>query len=352
MAGLTKPESCLCGSTALKRQFDPERWVCVVCDAVVVSRKTKIDSRKCRDCGVPRGTVLFKPKKNQCITCAKKTLQEWKAANVEHLQAYRHRPGFVAKRRASVRKAVQKSPAAFLRHHMHHLTKKCNYRRVENKKLNPACLDVQIDFDYVWALWESQGGLCALSGLQMVYKFKDLCAVSIDRKDSSLGYVPGNVQLVCQWVNKAKGNNSGEQMRAVLGKLSGIPAVPVCIPTRSTVLALAEGVIEAIEAARWWADGPYEKGVEYYRDSVKIVIFRRVCRGLEPNITPIVYMEINGSGMTVSESTADFADRLCQNVVRYDDLSDPGVFVWIAEATGERASRLADRMSGDLEPAL
>jgi hypothetical protein len=40
--------------------------------------------------------------------------------------------------------------------------------------------------------------------------------VSVDRIDSSKGYVPGNVQLVCKWVNLAKQDYSNDDMEAVL----------------------------------------------------------------------------------------------------------------------------------------
>jgi hypothetical protein len=66
--------------------------------------------------------------------------------------------------------------------------------------------DFRIDFDYIKGLLEEQAGRCALSGMQMTGKPRDLRRVSIDRKDSSLGYIPGNIQLVCKWANVAKGN--------------------------------------------------------------------------------------------------------------------------------------------------
>lgn len=50
----------------------------------------------------------------------------------------------------------------------------------------------------------------------MAHRFDDLRSVSIDRKDSSLGYTESNVQLVCRWVNLAKGRFSDIDIRAVL----------------------------------------------------------------------------------------------------------------------------------------
>tara|TARA_S200002703_G_scaffold76928_1_gene66418 strand:- start:821 stop:1171 length:351 start_codon:yes stop_codon:yes gene_type:complete len=65
-----------------------------------------------------------------------------------------------------------------------------------------------ITVDDVLALWEQQEGRCALSGVYMTHhqdrgERKDLNA-SIDRIRSMEGYVPDNIQLVCQRVNLIK----------------------------------------------------------------------------------------------------------------------------------------------------
>ena len=55
-------------------------------------------------------------------------------------------------------------------------------------------------------LWHKQNGRCAESGLEMILKigpeYEDKC--SPDRIDSSRGYDPDNVRLVCFWVNNMK----------------------------------------------------------------------------------------------------------------------------------------------------
>jgi hypothetical protein len=61
---------------------------------------------------------------------------------------------------------------------------------------------------YIDWLQQQQGGRCALTGL--TYKFvKDNAdrarVVSLDRIDSTLGYVPGNLQLTCHFANMWKG---------------------------------------------------------------------------------------------------------------------------------------------------
>jgi len=69
-------------------------------------------------------------------------------------------------------------------------------------------------YEYVMQLWNTQNGLCAVSGLPMSTKVGSRKSrllrniASIDRIDSRLPYQPGNLQLVCWWVNHWKSNMS------------------------------------------------------------------------------------------------------------------------------------------------
>lgn len=65
-------------------------------------------------------------------------------------------------------------------------------------------------------LWQKQRGECALTGLAMELAPGSLRRVSLDRIDSSAGYVPDNVQLVCKFANLGKNNASCAEFRAVL----------------------------------------------------------------------------------------------------------------------------------------
>lgn len=64
------------------------------------------------------------------------------------------------------------------------------------------------------ALYEEQGGLCAVSGLKMTWmKGKIiLTSMSIDRIDSSKGYTRDNVRLICHGGNRMKGDATDEDM--------------------------------------------------------------------------------------------------------------------------------------------
>lgn len=85
-------------------------------------------------------------------------------------------------------------------------------KRVEKGRLN---FEFNLTAEYLHGLWDGQlinqslGGdniLCKLSG--QVLDFKD---VSVDRIDSSIGYVMGNIQLVHKYINIGK-NEYDEQV--------------------------------------------------------------------------------------------------------------------------------------------
>lgn len=52
--------------------------------------------------------------------------------------------------------------------------------------------------------WGKQKGLCAYTKLPLTAKANQFNTVSLDRTDSSKGYIVGNIQLVCAAVNKMK----------------------------------------------------------------------------------------------------------------------------------------------------
>jgi hypothetical protein len=72
---------------------------------------------------------------------------------------------------------------------------------------------------YVEALIHDQEGLCALSGLPLEYdsihQDKEMLA-SLDRIDSDGHYGPGNLQVVCRFVNRWKSNDSDENFSRLL----------------------------------------------------------------------------------------------------------------------------------------
>ena len=231
MPALKKPTLCdrcyeetECESSDFKHLFKPERWVCKECDHVQVERPQRNDPNKCRECDAKRGEKEFAVHSNICLECKRSYNDDYYEDNKDQIRQWhrddrKKRPGA---RQEQVRKAVQRSPESFIRHLMQHIRKKSNHKKVKLGKLNPACLDVTIDFDYLWGLWEAQDGRCALSELPMMHEFNNLCSISVDRVDSEVGYVRGNVQLVCKWVNLAKGSHGNEEF---LGLIDNVRAV-------------------------------------------------------------------------------------------------------------------------------
>lgn len=75
-------------------------------------------------------------------------------------------------------------------------------------------LDFNITKEYIWDLFLKQNRKCALTGLELKfcskYNIPDGTA-SLDRIDSSKGYVPGNVQWIHKNLNKMKMEFSQDQ---------------------------------------------------------------------------------------------------------------------------------------------
>lgn len=68
-------------------------------------------------------------------------------------------------------------------------------------------LPFNLTIQEIWELYQKQDGKCALSGLQIYppRKWDDPATASLDRIDSSKGYISGNVQWVHKDINRLKG---------------------------------------------------------------------------------------------------------------------------------------------------
>ena len=87
-----------------------------------------------------------------------------------------------------------------------------------NKRFRRHPVEFSIIRQHLRDLWKSQNGLCALTGLSMHLE-PGLKCVSLDRADSTDGYVPGNVQLVCQFANLGKSNHTDEEFKTEIKEL-------------------------------------------------------------------------------------------------------------------------------------
>jgi len=82
--------------------------------------------------------------------------------------------------------------------------------------------EYDLDMDWAWQLYLSQGKRCALSGLELsfpksVYSYQKTRDgnASLDRIDSSKGYVKGNVQWVTRLINKMKSCFSDDEFKRI-----------------------------------------------------------------------------------------------------------------------------------------
>ena len=81
--------------------------------------------------------------------------------------------------------------------------------------------DVNIDLEDLKQTWEEQQGICPYSKVQLRFVSKTgrnnpIYAMSLDRKDSKLGYVKGNIQFISIAMNLMKNSMSEEEMQELL----------------------------------------------------------------------------------------------------------------------------------------
>lgn len=95
-------------------------------------------------------------------------------------------------------------------------------RIVRRWKLKPLEMSVSELEDYAFELLQMQQGRCKITGLQMHLDGAStdpelLC--SLDRKDSAKGYVRGNLQIVCRFINQWKSNSDDSEFRRLISLL-------------------------------------------------------------------------------------------------------------------------------------
>lgn len=72
-----------------------------------------------------------------------------------------------------------------------------------------------ISYGFLLELLQRQGWKCALSGLPMSDVPGDPMAMTVNKVDVSGEYVEGNVQIVCAWVFRARGDLSNNEFRRI-----------------------------------------------------------------------------------------------------------------------------------------
>jgi hypothetical protein len=86
----------------------------------------------------------------------------------------------------------------------------------------------EVSIEYLQCLLEKQNFKCAYSGIDLLsptnyYERIEMTSspylISLDRIDSNIGYIEGNVQFVCVCINKAKGTYTDEQFKEIINKI-------------------------------------------------------------------------------------------------------------------------------------
>lgn len=80
----------------------------------------------------------------------------------------------------------------------------CLKNLVTKAKLRKRKQEDNVTWETIHAIWVNQKGLCNYSGVPLSIKDNHPHKVSIDRIDSSKGYIEGNLQLVSASVNRMK----------------------------------------------------------------------------------------------------------------------------------------------------
>lgn len=154
--------------------------------------------KKCRTCGIEKPLSGFNKDKTkkygvggECKPCATKTSHTYYLKNVD-----------------SIKTKVSIYRQSYVPRHTRQIDSRLRNlcttaRQRKNKEFNITETDL---FD----LWGKQEGLCAYTKLPMLATSNQFNTVSLDRIDSSIGYVVGNIQLVCTAINKMKQEYSEE----------------------------------------------------------------------------------------------------------------------------------------------
>lgn len=148
--------------------------------------------KKCRTCGIEKPISGFNKDKTkkygvggECKPCATQTTHKYYLKNVDRIKTKVsiYRQSYVPKHTREIDSRLR------------NLHTKAKWRC--KKEFN-------ITEEDLFDLWSKQDGKCAYSKLPMSAASNQLYTVSLDRIDSSTGYIVGNIQLVCAAVNRMK----------------------------------------------------------------------------------------------------------------------------------------------------
>lgn len=173
--------------------------------------------KTCSKCGFEKPLEEFKPDKRnksgygaECLNCARERNRQWVKDNLEKVSErnkewHRNNPGKMA---AYMRKSIAKRKATDFRPFIFQAAKaRANTRNIE------FCISVE---DII--IPET----CPILGVPLkisIGKGPSDNSPSLDRKDPSKGYIPGNVWVISQRANRIKNDATLEELRRIVEAL-------------------------------------------------------------------------------------------------------------------------------------
>ena len=170
-------------------------------------------------------TKLIEVECDNCGCISKKPLSEYN----RNIKLSRH--NFCSRRCVAIfRNKLRKGMCSSLQYE--HLLKICGNRRDQYSpfryilgNIRRRFKDYDIDLEYLKLLWESQEGICPYTGLKLVLpsyhnNVEYFKLASLDRIDSSKGYVKGNLQYISLPINFMKNTKSDKDVKQFLKQIS------------------------------------------------------------------------------------------------------------------------------------
>ena len=132
--------------------------------------------------------------KSICIECSKKEISEWRQKNIEYRRQYDKQYNTVNKEKIRIKN----------KRRYQNLTLDQKFEMLISTAKKRKNFECSISAEYVKSIWQKQEGRCAYTKLPLTADANQLTTMSLDRIDSDVGYVEGNVQLVCVSINRMK----------------------------------------------------------------------------------------------------------------------------------------------------
>lgn len=181
--------NCVCGKTHYVSWSNLKRGIVKSCGCKLKELAGQHSGRRnycCKFCGTTDKTKFQKNRKTTCSKCL------W-----EHdLKEKQSKPEIKARRIKAATEKFQRNFKNFVGSMLTRCKTKKNHTGLK--------YEVDVDLEYLLDLLEKQNYQCALTKIKLGHRFRKLNSASLDRIDSKIGYIKGNVQFVCKGINLMK----------------------------------------------------------------------------------------------------------------------------------------------------